>query len=123
MTTSSLLLLGLGTCVASVVSWDHYLVIALFIPFALVTEVPWKSWRGLLVIASTVLLFIPWWRFRYGRLNHSWTHLLHVIATLAPLSACLLFALAVLLEGRGRRACETSSKKPAEQPSLAEKSQ
>ena len=99
---SGLLVLGLGTCIASLVSWDHYLIVGLFLPLVLVSEVPLRSWRGVLVVLSTIILFVPWWRVRYGPNSHIWTHTVHTIATLAPLSACLIFIAAVLLEARAK---------------------
>jgi uncharacterized membrane protein len=92
---SALLTLIIGSNVASLVAWDHYFVIVVLVPLLFVSEIPIASMPGVFMASSFLLFLVPWWRFRYGPLNHSWSHALHVSASMGYIIAIFLFLLSV----------------------------
>lgn len=109
MPVSALLTLVIGSNVASLVTWDHYLVIVGLIPLLWISEIPIHRGTGKLIAAALALYLVPWWRIRYGRLNHSWSHTLHVTASLGLLAATAIFLAGVLGEARRRHEAQASA--------------
>ena len=63
MKLSSLLVMMMGSVLASPIAWDHYFV---FVPLLLLvpSEVGVRSWFGRWFICVAALDVIPWWRMR-----------------------------------------------------------
>lgn len=103
MPLAALITLIIGSNVDSPVTWDHYLVVVILFPLLWWHETPLGHTSGKLILASFFLYVVPWWRMRYGRLTHQWSHSLHVVALLGPQLAMTLFLIGVLAATRRRQ--------------------
>ena len=103
MPLAALITLTIGSNVVSLVTWDHYLVVVILLPLLWWRETPLGHTSGKLILASFLLYVVPWWRMRYGRLSHQWSHSLHVFALLGPQVAMTLFLIGVLTAARRRQ--------------------
>lgn len=92
---SMAIVLGLGAAMVAPVAWDHYFAIAFFAPLVL-TEISIKSWPGRVVALSSLGLYVPWWRMRYGKDTLPISRYIHTVGATGTFFFCLLMALALM---------------------------